>query len=185
MKKLLSIIGIFAMCGCVVNADTINDKPLVIVDTVEVEPNPSILIEEEVRETKHWEEKTTDNTIQITYQDAQILMRIAQTEAGNQGVQGMYLVMQTVWNRVQSPIYPDSVWEVVTQPCQFEPITNGTYYTVEITPEAHEALAMFEKNLDADKEIIAFESVHNNASLKRYYDTSFTYLGHTFYKQKD
>ena len=156
-----------------------------IVETVPIEPDVVTLLENEVRYTRDWETDCIDNTIKVNYQDAQILMRIASAEAQNQGTFGMYLVMQTVWNRVNSPDYPDDVWSVVTQPYQFEPIMNGSYYTVEITPEAHEALALFESNLNADEEIVAFESVTNNASLTRYYDVAYTYQDHTFYVKKN
>ena len=156
----------------------------VIVDTTVIEPNPVVLAQNEVRETKNWDKNCKDDTIQITYEEAQLLMRIATAEAGNQGVEGMCLVMQTVWNRVQSPLYPDTVWEVISQPYQFEAITNGTYYTVDIPAEAHEALAMFEGNLSPNNDIVAFETVTNGSSLLRYYDESFTYREHTFYTKK-
>lgn len=192
MKKVIRCWGVLTMLGlCIANSiptypKTI-EEPLKweIIETTPIEPDPVTLAKNEVRFTTNWECETTDNTIEVSYADAQLLMRIAAAEAQDQGVYGMYLVMQTVWNRVQSPLYPDTVWGVISQPSQFEPITNGSYYTVEITPEAHEALAMFESNLNANTEIVAFESIYNNDSLTRYYDMSFTYLGHTFYKQKD
>lgn len=188
MKRVLSILGVFFMLGnCVVSAQGIpanEQEPIAIVETTKIEPNTVILAKEEVRYTKHWNEDLSDNTIEVSYADAQLLMRIASAEAQDQGVEGMLRVMQVVWNRKNSPLYPDTVWGVISQPFQFQPITNGSYYTVEITPEAHEALALFEGNLQANEEIIAFESIHNNDSLTRFYDVSFTHLGHTFYTTK-
>jgi len=159
-------------------------EPTEIVETKKIEPNAVLIAKESVKATRHWDENCSDNTIEVSYADAQLLMRIASAEAQDQGVEGMLRVMQVVWNRKNSPLYPDTVWGVISQPCQFQPITNGSYYTVEITPEAHEALALFEGNLQANEEIIAFESIHNNDSLTRFYDTSFTYLEHTFYTTK-
>lgn len=187
MKKVLSVCGaIFLLIGCIVNANSLSTKmqeSVEIVETTPVRIDVASLMEEHVRHTKDWNEGTSDNTITLLYPEAQQLMRIASAEAQDQGVTGKFLVMQVVWNRVQSPHYPDTVWDVISQPGQFEPITNGSYYTVKITPEAHEALALFESNLQSNEEIIAFESVGND-SLTRYFDTSFTYLGHTFYTQK-
>ena len=190
-KRLIQIMGIFLCLQSfymTAGAEEIpieEPKKIEIVETVPIEPDVVTLLENEVRYTRDWEKDCIDNTIKVNYQDAQILMRIASAEALNQGTYGMFLIMQTVWNRVNSPDYPDDVWSVVTQPYQFEPIMNGSYYTVDIPPEAHEALALLESNLNADEEIVAFESVTNNASLTRYYDVAYEYEGHCFYKKKN
>lgn len=189
-KRLLQIMGIFLCLQSfymTAGAEEIPiDEPEVeIVETVSIEPDVITLLKNEVRYTQNWETNCSDDTIQISYNDSQILMRIASAEAQNQGIYGMFLVMQTVMNRVNSSEYPDDVWSVVSQPYQFEPITNGSYYTVDIPPEAHEALAMLESNLNADEDIVAFESVNNYGSLTRYYDVAYTYLGHTFYTKKN
>ena len=47
--------------------------------------------------------------VEISYQDAQYLMHVAEAEAGNQGVEGMALVMQVVLNRVKSPKFPNTI----------------------------------------------------------------------------
>lgn len=187
MKRVLGMCGgFFLLISCMVSAKTIPpevQKPAEIVETIPIRLDASYIMERHIRHTKDWDKETSDSTITVSYPEAQQLMRIASAEALNQGTIGMFLVMQVVWNRVQSPLYPNTVWEVISQPGQFDPVMNGTYYTAEITPETHEALALFESNLQANEEIIAFESVRND-SLTRYFDTSFTYLGHTFYHKK-
>jgi hypothetical protein len=57
-----------------------------IVDTMEITPNPVILLD--IHKTEHFEEHCTDNALQVTQEDAQRLMQIAYAEGGNQGVQG-------------------------------------------------------------------------------------------------
>ena len=44
---------------------------------------------------------------ELTYEEAQLLMKIAVAEAGNQGTEGMWLVMSVVMNRVKDPDFPD------------------------------------------------------------------------------
>lgn len=134
--------------------------------------------------TKGWDQDTEDNTIAISYEDAQCLMKIAYAEGGNQGVTGQFLIMNVVYNRVISEDYPDTISEVITQPGQFESYQNGMYEAAEPTAETHLALAELEKGKDLNAEIIAFETVANHKSLEKYFKYSFTYKGHDFYVQK-
>lgn len=46
---------------------------------------------------------------EFTYEESQLLMGIAQAEAGNQGPDGMWLVMSVVLNRVNNPEFPDNI----------------------------------------------------------------------------
>ena len=156
-----------------------------IVHTVNVAPDVVELLKGKIRYTKHWDEDVSDNTLQISQADAVRLMKIAQAEAGNQGQEGMLKVMQVVINRVNSPDYPNSIEAVIKQDHQFQPVTNGTYYTAEPSVEAHLALAELESNLNPDTEIIAFETASNDKSLERYFAYAYTHGGHNFYTVKE
>lgn len=120
---------------------------------------------------------------QFTFEDAQMLMRIAEAEAGNQGVEGMKLVMIVVLNRVNSESFPDTIEGVIFQPHQFQPVSDGRYYTVEISTEAHLALAAIETGEPIDESIIAFEAT-SNKSLEKYFKYAYTVGGHDFYTAK-
>lgn len=122
--------------------------------------------------------------IEVSYEDAQNLMKIAQAEAGNQGVEGMAAVMRVVLNRVSSEDYPDTVEEVIKQPYQFESYANGMFENAEPSTDCHLALAQVERGLSADVEIIGFETVENGESLKRYFDYAYTIKDHNFYVTK-
>lgn len=135
-----------------------------------VEQCPVIVPQSEVRE--------------FSYEDAQLLMRIAQAEAGNQGVKGMELVMAVVLNRKESEDFPDTIEEVIYQPHQFQPVTDGRLEKVTISREAHLALASIEAGAILDEDIMAFEITSNNRSLEAYFDYSYTYGGHDFYIAK-
>lgn len=121
---------------------------------------------------------------EVSYEDAQMLMKIAQAEAGNQGIEGMAAVMRVVLNRVMSDDFPDTVEEVIKQPYQFESYTDGAYESSEPSTDCHLALAEVERGLSDDVEIVAFETVKNGESLKRYFSYSYTIKDHNFYVKK-
>ena len=116
---------------------------------------------------------------EFTYEEAQLLMGIAQAEAGNQGTDGMWLVMSVVLNRVKSPEFPDSIKAVIYQESQF--YAKGIGKT-EISPECHEALARIERG-DVAPQIIAFEKT-TNRTLEKYFSSAFGYRDHQFYTLK-
>lgn len=119
------------------------------------------------------------NVNEFTYEEARMLLEIAQAEAGNQGADGMWLVMSVVYNRRDSEEFPDSIKEVIFQDSQF--YTKGMGAT-EISPECHEALARIEKG-DVAPEIIAFEKSTSN-SLDVFFSSAFGYRDHNFYTLK-
>lgn len=121
--------------------------------------------------------------IEVSYEDAQCLMKIAQAEAGNQSIDGMALVMQTVLNRVADDDYPDTVYEVIAQKGQFQSYANGRYDKAIPCVDCHYALAEVEKGIFADDTIIAFERA-GTRSLDKYFFYAFTLGDHDFYTEK-
>ena len=125
--------------------------------------------------------------VEVSYEDAQCLMKIAQSEAGNQGVDGMALVMQTVLNRVEDEDYPNTVYDVISQKLgdyyMFQSYANGTYAKAIPCADCHLALAEIEKGTYSDDTIIAFE-VTGTRSLDKYFFYAFTYGDHDFYTEK-
>lgn len=136
--------------------------------------------EEEPEQEPDPEEKR--EVIELTYEEAQLLMKIAQAEAGNQGEEGMWLVMSVVINRKNDEAFPDTVKEVAYQKNCFATVTTGKINKVELSLEAHTALARIEKG-EVKPDIVGFENKSNN-SLERYFDFAFTYLDHNFYTNK-
>ena len=122
------------------------------------------------------------NVIEFTYDEAQLLMKVAQAEAGNQGSDGMWLTLSVIVNRVESEEFPDSVEEVVNQEYQFATVSSGAINRVEISPECHEALARIEMGQVAP-EIVAFETTESH-SLDKYFSRAFEYRGHRFFTLK-
>jgi len=118
----------------------------------------------------------------LSENDRKLLLRIAQSEAGNQGPDGMWLVMSVVMNRVKSDEWPDTIREVINQTGQFSPISDGRFNKVEISEDAYEALARIEAG-DIAESIIAFE-VTESKVLDQYFAMAFDYKDHKFYTRK-
>lgn len=129
-----------------------------------------------------WRPFTSMACYEVSYDEAQLLLKVAEAEAGNQGSDGMWLVMSVIVNRVNSGDFPDSINDVIYQKNQFSTVSNGAIDRVEISAEAHEALARIEKG-DVAKEIIAFENVKNDF-LSRYFWAAFEHKDHRFYTVK-
>lgn len=147
------------------------------------EPDVVEMLKEEVRYTQHWDEGCSDHTIQLTQYEAYLLMAIASTEGLNQGEFGMLLIMETIINRVNSPYFPGTVYDVVSQPGQFASFTSGAYLHAKITPEVHTALARLEANNNLDTNPVAFER-KDCGSLLDFFDFYMEYKDHVFYKLK-
>ena len=137
-------------------------------------------------------ERTHDVKInEFTFEEAQALMKIAQAEAGNQGEDGMWLVMSTVLNRRADEDWPDSILDVIYEHhkakdgriiYQFETVVNGMIDRVEISQEAHDALARIEMG-EVAPSIIAFETKDSDA-LDKYFMPAFEHKDHRFYTKK-
>ena len=67
----------------------------------------------------------TAATISLSIDDRDALARVAYAEAGNQGRQGIAAVVFTILNRVASGKFQNGVQAVVSEPYQFEPVTNA------------------------------------------------------------
>lgn len=121
----------------------------------------------------------THQVNEFLLEDAQLLMQVAQAEAGNQGQDGQWLVMSVVINRMKSDTFPDSMKDVIYQPHQFSTVSNGTIETAEPTVDTHLALARIECG-DVAPQIIAFETTDSEI-LSNYFTEVFDYRNHSFY----
>ena len=130
-----------------------------------------------VRSEAH--ERQCPSPINLTEEEAQELMQIAWTEAGNQGASGQAFVMSVILNRVASPDWPDSIHDVIYERGQF---ATRAMSKAQPTWETHYALAEIEAG-NIYPNIIGFERV-NSIVLDEYFAEEFTYKDHKFYVQK-
>lgn len=71
--------------------------------------------------------------IDITPEDIELLARLAWREARGEGLLGMRLVIEVVFNRVLSDKFPNTIYDVLYQPGQFAP-SGGALELNDITP---------------------------------------------------
>lgn len=116
--------------------------------------------------------------------DKSLLLKIGMAEAGNQGPDGIGLVMQTVMNRLYNDPgnkFPNSVHGIVYSPNQYT--TNKSYIPNKDCYTALEYL-MQGRYVAWSKGAIAFASLKGGKWHDRNLKHLFTYKGHKFYKFK-
>ncbi len=81
---------------------------------------------------------------QLSDKDYDTLLRIVEAEAGGEDQDGKLLVANVVLNRVNSELFPDSVWDVVMQReqgiAQFSPTVDGRFQNVSVSADTMEAV---------------------------------------------
>lgn len=110
------------------------------------------------------EQPQNDKCLELTVEDATLLMQIARAEGG-ESEEGQLWVMAAIMNRVASDEFPDSIYEVVSQenPTQFEVFMNGSYKKVELNSNSHMALAELEMGYNPTLGAVYFESNSNSS----------------------
>ncbi|HEY8552679.1 MAG TPA: cell wall hydrolase [Thermaerobacter sp.] len=74
----------------------------------------------------------------LSPRELRLLAQMIEAEAGAEPYVGKVAVGAVILNRVRSPLFPDTVEEVIFQPWQFEPILNGWFWR-EPSPESWRA----------------------------------------------
>lgn len=123
--------------------------------------------------------------------DMEALLRIVESEAGNEDEDGRLLVANVVLNRVNNKKFPSTVTEVVFQQengvAQFSPITNGKFYQVEISEETYNAVNRALMGEDISKGALYFAArKYADSEKMKWFDENLTFLlehgGHEFFK---
>ena len=131
------------------------------------------------------------SVIELTYDEAAELKKLATAEAEGEGCEGQWLVMSVVWNRVQDPEYPSTIHEVINQYgvtkegkkiYQFSCVADGRIETAKPSGESGTALARLEAG-DVSPGIIAFE-VTGTDILEKWFKFAFNYKNHNFFTKK-
>ena len=89
------------------------------------QPEPKVIFES----PKPIEPEVVERTIEtpLTDEEIDMIARLTYAEAGNQGEEGIRLVIDTILNRVDHPRFPSRVSDVIWQRYQFSPMWNGGY----------------------------------------------------------
>lgn len=115
--------------------------------------------------------------------DSRMLMKIAMAEAESESVEGKALVILVVLNRVWSDDFPDTIEEVIFQPKQFSPVTEGgRYYTTEPDEECYEALELVMSGWDESHGALYFESCERSSWHSENLEFLYQVGNHRFYR---
>lgn len=115
-----------------------------------------------------------------------LLAKIAMAEAESEDTKGKALVMLVVLNRVRSEEFPGTIGEVIYQPRQFSPISNGRFDRVEPDEDCWRALdlIMLDK-WDKSHGATYFESKSESTWHSEHLDFLFRHGRHYFYKDRE
>lgn len=126
-----------------------------------------------------------DTTINLTQEEAWMLMKLAQCEAGG-CVASQYHEMMIVINRVKSDEFPNTIEGVIFQdnPSQFSVVKEGKFAKAEPTIESHLALAMVERGVDWSEGAVWVEASSNSSDSWHSQNKEFLYelYGQKYYK---
>ena len=191
LKGILIAAGMLTILSGISLQETPDEKTATLWEEIPIEEVHTYIQEVETGEVKK-DAPAAGQVTEFTYEEAQLLMRMAQAEAGNQGIDGMWLVMSVAINRIKSKNFPDNITDVIYQNAttengtviyQFSSVADGRIdEQVVLSNEVHEALAMIESG-EVAKQIIAFE-VKDSTALDKYFKYAFTFRDHRFYTEK-
>lgn len=125
------------------------------------------LTEEDLAEENYWDE-------------LELLAAVVEAEAGNQDMIGKRLVVDVVLNRVDSPLFPDTITEVLEQLGQFSTMWNGAVKDAgyHMQQDDYDAVMMEVTGKRLDYDIYFFTAGEYNASCKPAYIHGDHYFGY-------
>ena len=133
---------------------------------------------------------TKEHSISITQSEYEDLLRLVEAEAGGEDMMGKMLVANVVLNRVEDEKFPDTIHEVIFQQdngvTQFSPISDGRFYSVEISGQTVEAVNRVLQGEDNSLGALYF-AARKSADKKnmQWFDENlqslFVYGGHEFF----
>lgn len=119
-------------------------------------------------------------------EDARLLCKIAMAEAGNQDTEGKALVMLVVLNRVWGDNeFPDTIKDVLYQPRQFSPVSNGTFESAVPDEDCMKALSLVESGWDESQGALYFDSKSESTWHEDNLKFLFQHGDHYFYTERD
>lgn len=82
--------------------------------------------------------------LKVTDRDYETLLKIVEAEAGGEDTEGKIMVANVIFNRLKSPIFPDTIYDIVWQntdgTAQFSPTADGRINTVTVSEDTREAV---------------------------------------------
>ena len=157
-------------------------ESVVQTETVEVEQVAEPTVSTETVEV---EQETVSVAVESEYD---MLCRIVEAEATGGDIESKMIVANVVLNRVKNPQFPNTIEGVIFQhrgrTYQFSPISDGRFYSVNVTDSTREAVNRAMAGEDNSQGALYFVSPrYGNTS---WFDRNLTFLfyygGHNYYK---
>ena len=182
MKRVIAIVltGIMTigmMCVGTQKETKVEGKPLPIIDTITY---PTAIDYSNLYSLKKDQRKR--EAVDLTQDEAWLLMRVATAEAGYDDATGQSYIMQVVINRIESEDFPDTVGEVIYQSKQFSSVTDGRLDKTEPDLASHYALYLLESQQVVCDALFFEAKWVINSWQSRNRTKLFEYGGHVFYK---
>ena len=186
-KKLVGILGITSLLAAIALSQPryIAKASEGIVETQPLPELPRILTDEELSilyTCKQDIRKENTNTIELSYEDAQLLLKVGRSEGGP-GLDGQLWVMNTIYNRYEQK-WGKSIWTILNDSKQFSVVTSGAYKTAEVNVNSHLALAQLEMGIDPTEGALYWEA--NTNSPDSWHKRNLTFIkeveGNLFYR---
>ena len=133
---------------------------------------------------------TKERDVFITQSEYDDLLRLVEAEAGGEDIIGKMLVANVVLNRVENENFPNNIHDVIFQQeegvTQFSPISDGRFYSVEVSAQTIEAVNRVLQGEDNSKGALYFAARKAaNKENMQWFDENlqrlFAYGGHEFF----
>lgn len=133
------------------------ERPRKITPTVTVSVDETVYSDFEAEYVVETMEQDAPVERETPIDELDLLARCIEAEAGTESLLGKRLVADVVLNRVNSPIFPDTITEVIYQDGQFAVVANGRIENMTPSAETYQAINL-ELESRIDGEIVYFQS---------------------------
>ena len=104
--------------------------------------------------------ESTKRKTTLTDEEILLMQKVVSAESRGESPEAQYTVACVILNRMESPIFPDTLEGVVRQSGQFTCVGNGIINNVPITESVEQAVAKALDNNTVDEEVLWFRSSH-------------------------
>lgn len=186
-KNLIGSIFTFGLLVFVLCCNCTNEKPIEeqqVIVKAEKEPKQVIkeLTRKDFEKLYHLiDDHNKDTCIDLSYEDAQILMKIAVLEDHTDEISQAY-IMTLILNRLYSDDFPGTIREVIEQEGQFLMLDDSRYLKAEPDNNSHLALALVESG-QITTDFLYYEALYIKDSwASRNREKACEYGGSRFYR---
>ena len=104
--------------------------------------------------------ESTKRKTTLTDEEILLMQKVVSAESRGESPEAQYTVACVILNRMESPIFPDTLEGVVRQSGQFTCVGNGIINNVPITESVEQAVAKALDNNTVDEDVLWFRSSH-------------------------